>query len=356
MFTYNNAGRLASVANGTTTTAYTYNALGELVRKSSGTVFFYDEAGHLLGEYSSSGVLIQETIWLDNIPVATVRPLSGGGIEIFYVHTDHLNAPRKITRPSDNKLRWRWDPTPFGYALPNENPASLGTFSYSLRFPGQVYLEESKLNYNYFRDYDSVTGRYVQSDPIGLAGGLNTYGYVQANPILQVDPFGLSASGAVGSLIDLLGFGLGTLTSQTYGDTSSITQDLRGTPVWKQIWEKFTSTGCNSGLYCGDFQYRQFFSTSSVVGQTVGSFCARLTKRGNTVDVEAFNVWGLESGTRLPVFPGLGSNRRNPSVQQMLNGASLAYPKSVLENRSSGPGKTVKTTYTWTEQSPCCGP
>jgi RHS repeat-associated protein len=140
---------------------------------------------------------VQETIWLGDTPVATIRPKTGG-VDIFYVHADHLNTPRKVTRPSDNKLRWRWDPTPFGTATPNQNPQNLGAFGYNLRFPGQYYDAESGLNYNYFRDYDPQTGRYVQSDPIGLLGGLNTYSYVAGAPLTHVDPKGLEYGAAFG--------------------------------------------------------------------------------------------------------------------------------------------------------------
>jgi RHS repeat-associated protein len=200
--TYNNRGRMNTVTVGSTTANLTYNALGELVKRaggSPGTVhYIYDEAGHLLGEYDSSGALIQETIWLGDAPVATLRP--GAPIEIYYVHTDHLNTPRKITRPSDNQARWTWESDPFGTELPNENPQSLGAFEYNLRFPGQIYDAHTGLMQNYFRDYDATTGRFTESDPIGLAGGINTYLYANGNPLRFTDPDGQNplAAGAGG--------------------------------------------------------------------------------------------------------------------------------------------------------------
>jgi RHS repeat-associated protein len=110
---------------------------------------------------------------------------------IYYVHTDHLNTPRRVTRPSDNKLMWSWYSDPFGTDLPNENPAAGGTFKYNLRFPGQLYDSHAGLSQNYFRDYDPAIGRYVESDPIGLTGGVNTYGYVGSNAGMLTDALGL---------------------------------------------------------------------------------------------------------------------------------------------------------------------
>lgn len=178
------------------TTSYVYNGLGKRVKKSSAGVtryFAYDEAGHLLGEYDAQGDLVQETVWLGDIPVATLRPDGSGGIDIFYVHTDHLNTPRRVTRPVDNVVVWRWLSSPFGVTDADQDPdGDQNMFAFNLRFPGQYYDEETGLHYNYFRTYDPSTGRYLESDPIGLDGGLNTYGYVSGNPMSFTDPFGLA--------------------------------------------------------------------------------------------------------------------------------------------------------------------
>jgi RHS repeat-associated protein len=193
-FTYNNRGRMATAANGGVTATYTYNALGQRIRRAASgvtTLYAYDEAGHLVGEYDATGALIQETAWLGDIPVTTLRPNGSGGVIVYYVHGDHLNTPRLVTDTSNN-IRWRWDSDPFGTRIPNENPSGLGLFTYNLRFPGQQYDAVVGLHYNYFRDYDPAIGGYVESDPIGLYGGsFSTYAYASGDPLSRFDEEGL---------------------------------------------------------------------------------------------------------------------------------------------------------------------
>ncbi|MET0028732.1 MAG: RHS repeat-associated core domain-containing protein [Candidatus Thiodiazotropha sp.] len=113
----------------------------------------------------------------------------GGGLA--YLHTDHLGTVVKATDQAQNVV---WDAVrrPFG-----ERAVEVAQVEVLLGFAGQYFDQESGNFYNYFRDYDPTTGRYLQSDPIGLGGGINTYAYVGGNPIGYADPFGLRGPGVV---------------------------------------------------------------------------------------------------------------------------------------------------------------
>jgi len=117
---------------------------------------------------------------------------------VYYIHADHLNAPRVVVDQSGAK-RWRWIAEPFGTTAPETNPDGLSVFTQNLRFPGQYADAESGLWYNHFRYYAPDGGAYRQSDPIGLMAGINTYIYVDANPLSGFDLEGL-ANGAAANM------------------------------------------------------------------------------------------------------------------------------------------------------------
>jgi RHS repeat-associated protein len=196
-YTYDGRGRLVQVVTAAGNFQYTLNGLGQRVAKSGGAsptarYYAYDEAGHLIGEYDASGAVIQETVWLGAAPLAVLKPNAAtASTDIFYVYSDHLGTPRTITKTTGTVV-WQWQSDAFGTIPANEDPGSTGSkFTYNLRFPGQYYDLETGLHYNYFRDYNPGTGRYVQSDPIGLSGGVNSYFYVRGNPIDRIDAIGL---------------------------------------------------------------------------------------------------------------------------------------------------------------------
>src|SRR5262249_52587513 len=128
-----------------------------------------------------------EYVWLGDTPLAVLDAAGG----LFLTHVDQLNTPRLVADAAGTTV-WKWDQQePFGNNVADENPSGLGIFDLPLRLPGQYFDKETGLHYNYFRDYDPCLGIYKQSDLIGLRGGLNTYGYVVANPLSFADSFGL---------------------------------------------------------------------------------------------------------------------------------------------------------------------
>lgn len=194
---YNSANRLHSVTKSSGSVQYVYNASGERVQRtpSAGgeTYFVYGDSGSLLGEYNASGSPIKQMIWLAGMPVGLVTGTSTTA-KLYYVQSDDLGTPRTVIDPVRNLSVWKnpLENEAFGKVQPITDPDADGThFEFNLRFPGQIHDGFTGLVYNYFRDYDPKTGRYVQSDPIGLAGGISTYSYVEANPLVAVDPFGL---------------------------------------------------------------------------------------------------------------------------------------------------------------------
>ena len=94
----------------------------------------------------------------------------------------------------DGATVWQADWEPFGSVVIGQ-----GKLTSHLRFPGQYFDEETVLHYNYYRHYDPTTGRYIESDPIGLLGGLNTFVYVGGDPLLWTDLYGLE-EGSPGNL------------------------------------------------------------------------------------------------------------------------------------------------------------
>ena len=127
-YTYDDTNRLTLVDSGSTAT-YLYNALGQRVEKTAGsttTVYVYDEAGHLLGEYTTSGIAVSGYVWLNDTPVGVVKAAT-----LYFVHTDQLGTPRDITN-SSQQVVWQWRSDPFGTSAPT------GSLTYNLRIPRPV--------------------------------------------------------------------------------------------------------------------------------------------------------------------------------------------------------------------------
>jgi len=183
-WTYDGYNRAATSTTAAEATTYTYNAFGERIKKINqnglSTSFHYGLNGELLYERDASGNT-RVYVWIDGRPLARIDKKE----TTYYYHVDHLGTPQTMTDATGTTV-WKGDYEPFGKAA-----VKIGTVENNLRLPGQYFDRETGLHYNYFRDYDPSTGRYIESDPIGLDGGLNLYSYVGGNPISYVDPLGL---------------------------------------------------------------------------------------------------------------------------------------------------------------------
>jgi RHS repeat-associated protein len=159
-YTYNQNQRLIQVVDGTMTAGYTFNGNGQRTKKTvngTSTVFHYNLTGQLIAESNGSGATTAEYVYLNSQPLAKIE-----GTNTYFYHNDHLATPQKMT-DSSGTVVWSADYKPFGEAT-----VTGSTITNNLRFPGQYYDAETGLNYNYYRDYNPVLGRYIEADPIGI--------------------------------------------------------------------------------------------------------------------------------------------------------------------------------------------
>ena len=129
------------------------------------------------------------------------HPAAHAEMSLYYIHNGHLGTPQVVTNEDQNVV-WQADYQPFG-----EVDVTVNTLDQEARFPGQYTDDATGLHYNYFRDYDPSIGRYIQSDPIGLSDGVNTYAYTHNNPVNKYDPNGQSALH-----VGRLSYGIGRVT------------------------------------------------------------------------------------------------------------------------------------------------
>jgi RHS repeat-associated protein len=226
-------------------------------------------------------IFCHSTVWWALV-VASLP--AGASTRIHFVHSDHLGTPQALT-DAQQRVVWQAHYRPFGEAEVDEDSDGDGHDTrLNLRFAGQYYDESTRLHYNYFRDYNPGNGRYVQSDPLGLVAGPNTYAYVGGNPVLHNDPYGLCPW--------CVGAAIGAFT----GGVSSYSGALVTGAGWRDALIPGV-VGALSGAAVGAFGGLSSISSGAVSG--FGSVAGQFW--GNNIDEDPCNDtrinWGAVVGS-----------------------------------------------------------
>jgi RHS repeat-associated protein len=153
----------------------------------------------VLAEYDANGTLQADWQWEPDAPWSTgpvaQRTRDGQTLRSHQIHIDHLWTPVALT-DAQGTVAWRAQHEAFGSPIIEAG----ATATTPWRFPGQYADAETGLSWNLWRHYDPRTGRYTQSDPIGVWGGVNLRAYGNVNPLIFFDHLGLKACVVVFSI------------------------------------------------------------------------------------------------------------------------------------------------------------
>jgi RHS repeat-associated protein len=239
----------------------------------------------------------------------------------------HLNTPRLIADSTGTTV-WRWDQgEPFGNDVPNNNPSGAGAFDFPLRFPGQYFDRETNLHYNMARDYASEIGRYIQSDPIGLIGGINTYLYVDGNPLSKTDPTG--EIGLPGAIYGAIAGGVGGYISSGGSYSGAFYGAIAGGAVGAlNPFASYTLGAIAGGV------------TASLAGQVMGNLNNPCKDDPFDVDYTQAAISGLAGGGSRVLFNYLG-NPSKTAFTYMANQALGPTNPAVLNTAQAAVGGGV---------------
>lgn len=188
-YTYDSRDQLVGVETPRGPWTADYDAEGRRTRKTwaGQTTEYYWNADQLIAEVNAEGrlrlyiyaePLAQTPLFFLDYDSVTSPPESG---RLYFIFSDQVGAPCLIEDESGSEV-WRASIGPYGEA----QVAPESKIEFNLRFPGHYFDAELGLHYNRFRYYSPVWGRYLQSDPWGIAGGDNLYAYC-SNPLLKAD-------------------------------------------------------------------------------------------------------------------------------------------------------------------------
>jgi RHS repeat-associated protein len=267
-------------ANATIGTAYVYG-------DGAGTI----PSWALLGEYgngAATGAGRTEYIWMPTAD-GQVIPIGMYRAGHFYsIHSDHIGTPRLITDEA-KAVVWQWPYSAFGNNKPTgilaatTKPKQALTIQpvllkatapviMNMRMPGQYADSETGTFYNYFRQYDSRTGRYTQADPIGLDGGGNRFAYVSGNSLIRIDPMGQQ------NVVFTAGGSL------TVGGAGGEKNSGVGVNLLNGAVSAYTTTGLGAGLDSG------FIGANGSLGGTLSFIGGNANNVGGVFDNYSFSI------------------------------------------------------------------